>query len=87
LLGRNYIPPSASEPFLYLGEPDGRVGRGGSSARPPLRVPGDTALAAARKAAGYGEKSQERLAHRNGYRDRVWETRAGSVDGTTFRVD
>jgi transposase-like protein len=37
--------------------------------------------------AGYGEKSQERLAHRNGYRDRIWETRAGSVDGATFRVD
>ena len=37
--------------------------------------------------AGYGEKSQERLAHRNGYRDRIWETRAGSVDSAAFRVD
>jgi transposase-like protein len=29
--------------------------------------------------AGYGEKSLERLAQRNGYRDRAWETRAGTV--------
>lgn len=30
--------------------------------------------------AGYGEESQERLAHRNGYRDQSWETRAGTVE-------
>lgn len=30
--------------------------------------------------AGYGEKTAERLAQRNGYRDRAWETRAGTVD-------
>jgi putative transposase len=29
--------------------------------------------------AGYGEKSAERLAQR-GYRDRLWETRAGTVE-------
>src|SRR5215831_14652080 len=30
--------------------------------------------------ATYGEKNQERLVQRNGYRDRSWETRAGTVE-------
>ncbi len=31
-------------------------------------------------AAAYGQRSPERLNSRNGYRERLWETRAGSVD-------
>lgn len=30
--------------------------------------------------AAYGERSEERINSRNGYRDRTWETRAGTVD-------
>lgn len=35
---------------------------------------------AARTGAGYGEKNPERLAQRNGYRERDWQTRAGTVE-------
>jgi len=34
----------------------------------------------AKTGAGYGQKNGLRLAQRNGYRDRDWETRAGTVD-------
>ncbi len=31
-------------------------------------------------AAGYGERNPERINSRNGFRDRAWETRAGTVE-------
>jgi transposase-like protein len=34
----------------------------------------------AKTGAPYGEKNPHRLAQRNGYRDRIWETRAGTVE-------
>ena len=34
----------------------------------------------AKTGAEYGEKSPARLAQRNGYRDRDWQTRAGNVE-------
>jgi putative transposase len=30
--------------------------------------------------AGYGERSEERINRRNGYRERDWDTRAGTVE-------
>ena len=30
--------------------------------------------------AGHGERSADRINHRNGYRERSWQTRAGSVE-------
>ena len=30
--------------------------------------------------AGHGERTSERINHRNGVRDRDWETRAGTVE-------
>ena len=35
---------------------------------------------AGKTGAAYGEKNPERLAQRNGYRDRIWDTRAGTIE-------
>src|SRR6202142_3963872 len=34
----------------------------------------------AKTGAGHGERTDERINHRNGFRDRDWETRAGTVE-------
>jgi putative transposase len=36
--------------------------------------------------AGYDEKSAERLNSRKGYRERTWDTRAGSVELKIFKL-
>ena len=36
--------------------------------------------------AGYGARSPDRQNSRNGYRERLWETRAGSVDLKILRL-
>jgi putative transposase len=33
-----------------------------------------------RTGAAYGERTDDRASSRNGYRERLWETRAGSID-------
>src|SRR5215204_5026625 len=33
-----------------------------------------------RAGAGYGERHPDRLARRNGYRERTWDTRVGSIE-------
>ena len=38
-----------------------------------MEVPGLTGAA-------FGERSPDRIAQRNGYRDRIWDTRAGAVE-------
>ena len=45
----------------------------GFTAQRPMEVEGLTG-------AGHGQRSPERINHRNGYRDLVWETRAGTVE-------
>ena len=37
-------------------------------------------MSKAAAAAGYGERAPARQNARNGYRDRLWETRAGAID-------
>jgi transposase-like protein len=41
---------------------------------------------AARIGAELGERTPDRLTHRNGYRERVWDTRAGSIELAILRL-
>ncbi|HZE14478.1 MAG TPA: IS256 family transposase [Mycobacterium sp.] len=63
----------------YLEGPDGD----GDMVRAMLKTFVDTLMSAEATAlcgAGFGERSDERVNSRNGYRDRDWDTRAGTVE-------
>ncbi len=63
----------------YLEGPDGD----GDMVRAMLKTFVDTLMSAEASAmcgAGLGERSEERVNSRNGYRDRDWDTRAGTVE-------
>ena len=50
-----------------------------SRARSRARLDGIRVVRLPGAAAAHGERSPERINHRNGYRERTWETRAGTV--------
>jgi hypothetical protein len=66
------------EPAYAAGEELGRrfAARDGGV----CRAAADGAEVESLTGAAHGERSPDRINHRNGYRDRIWETRAGAVE-------
>jgi hypothetical protein len=60
---------------LGAGEPGSAAGDGAD-----VRAGAEGAEADALCGAPYGQVSGERVKYRNGYRDRRWDTRAGTID-------
>ena len=62
---------------LSAGSPAGAGGRHHSLPRAPTR---GRAEVSAQIGAEHGERNPERVTHRNGYRNRTWDTRVGTMD-------
>ncbi|MFV0524374.1 MAG: transposase, partial [Acidimicrobiales bacterium] len=75
--------PSTIDPGAWLGKYLGGLEGDTDLARAMLQAFAEvlmSAQASMQCEAGYNERSEERVNHRNGYRHRPWDTRVGTID-------